>query len=433
MKFINFGLEAIAFQSPEFANKMIDLVDKIMEERTGKTADACKSAKDLKKLISDSTGMNIDITFDTEYPPCVIPYHINPDSILGHSSLKEYYAEEAGATMKRLKEVKQTSFIDLKNAKVGGIFSTYVIPIYMNFSDIRFFRLTPAEIVAVLSHEIGHAFVAYEMAFRAARTNQVLAAVAKAHAGGDKDEYKYVLKTTEELFGFKTGVLDQLVDVKKADVVLTVTLGEIEKNTYEQSIMGNTTYDITTFEAMSDNFAARLGLGRELVTGLEKIYKVMNAAEFSRTTRIIYTIIDIINLTSLIALFTMTVMAGSVFHAFFLVMACLALYSRLDGRDNNNIYDKLDIRFKRIKEQSVQYLKNKRLPPKEVKKAVETIAHIEKIIGEVSNYKGFLPVIFNLIDPASRAVNSAINVQKKLETLAANELYVKAAQLRTLD
>jgi hypothetical protein len=270
------------------------------------------------------------------------------------------------------------------------------------------------------------------MSFRTVKTNQVLSAISKASAGGDKETYKYVLKTTEEVYDMKTGVLQELLETNSKDTTLVVVLGHIENKNKEQSVLGNTTYDVTTFEAMADNFAARLGLGRELVSGLEKLFKTMGAAEFSLTTRVMLTFFDAVTLGSIVVS-TLTLTTGGAISGFFLVLNIFSIWSRLDGRDHNNIYDKLSTRFKRIQEQVTIYLKDNKLPPKDVKNALQTLDNIEKTISEVSEYKGILPAIFNLLDPASIKVNSAIDIQKKLESIAANELYIKAAQLRTLD
>lgn len=434
MKFLNIGLEAIAFQSEEFATKMTSLIEKVMEVRSGKAADDSDAAKNLNKLVRNTTGIKVDIIFNTDYPPCTLPFHINPDTILGHSSLKDFYVEDSVNTLKRLKNVKESSYIDLKNAKVSGIFSEIDVPIYMGFDQMRGFKLTAKEIAAILAHEIGHCFVAYEMAFRSVRTNQVLSAISKAHADGDKDSYKYVLKTTEEVYDLKTGILQELVETKSKETTLVVVLGQIENKNKEQSLMGNTTYDITTFEAMADNFAARLGLGRELVSGLEKLYKTYGAAEFSQSMRILITVFDTLTVASIVGSVAVLTGGGNVVMAgFYLTLNIFSIWSRLDGRDHNNVYDKLSVRFKRIKEQITIYLKDNKLPAKDVKIALQSLANIEKTISEVSEYKGYLPAIFNLIDPASIKVNRAIDIQKKLESIAGNELYIKAAQLRTLE
>lgn len=432
MKFINFGMEAIAFQSPEFADAMISLFEKILQERSGKTADSSDAAKKLTKLVRDATGMKVDIIFDTEYPPCTLPYHINPDTILGHSTLKDFYVEESKATLDRLKKIKQSSSIDLKNGKVTGIFSEINVPIWMSYMQLKQMRLNARECAAITAHEIGHCFVAYELAFRTSKTNQILSAIAKAHASGDKGEYKYVLKTTEDVFDLKTGVLDEALEAKNAETAMIVTLGRINKKDREASIMGNSTYDITTFEALADNYATRLGLGKDLLIGLEKIYKAYGSTEYSGTARVLATVMDIISTTAIIGA-ALGAIGGSPISAAFLGFYLFLQWVQLDGRDHNNVYDKLSIRYKRVKEQIIAYIKDKNLPAKEARKALESIAHIEKMIQEVSEYKGFIVPILNMIDPASRAVISAREIQQNLETVAANDLYVKATQIRTLD
>ena len=425
------AMEAIGFQGPEVANKLAAYLTDIMQERTGKEADASKARKDMIKYLKDTTGMKLDITFDTDMAPCTLPFHINPDTILGHKTLKDFYVEESNATMKRLKEVKNRSHIDLDKGRVSGIFSEYETPIYMGYYAIRSLRLTPREIAAILAHEVGHCLVAYEMAFRTVRTNQILAAASKAAAGGDKGQYEYVLKTAEEVLDLKSGMFDEIKETKDQKTVMTVIMGKAERKTHDDSLMGNTTYDITTFEALADNYAARLGLGKELVTGLEKIYREFGAAEFSSGARIAATMLDIYSVVSMIGA-VIAMGSNPIMGALYLGLNMLGLYARLDGRDHNNVYDKLTIRFKRVKEQIIQYLKDKSLPAADVKRSLESVAHIEKTIAQISEYKGFLPAIFNMVDPASRAVNSARDIQQNLEAMVANDMYLKAAALRTM-
>ena len=425
------AMEAIGFQGPEVANKLAAYLTDIMQERTGKEADASKARKDMIKYLKDTTGMKLDITFDTDMAPCTLPFHINPDTILGHKTLKDFYVEESNATMKRLKEVKNRSHIDLDKGRVSGIFSEYETPIYMGYYAIRSMRLTPREIAAILAHEVGHCLVAYEMAFRTVRTNQILAAASKAAAGGDKGQYEYVLKTAEEVLDLKSGMFDEIKETKDQKTVMTVIMGKAERKTHDDSLMGNTTYDITTFEALADNYAARLGLGKELVTGLEKLYREFGAAEFSSGARIAATMLDIYSVVSMIGA-VIAMGSNPIMGALYLGLNMLGLYARLDGRDHNNVYDKLTIRFKRVKEQIIQYLKDKSLPAADVKRSLESVAHIEKTIAQISEYKGFLPAIFNMVDPASRAVNSARDIQQNLEAMVANDMYLKAAALRTM-
>jgi hypothetical protein len=245
------------------------------------------------------------------------------------------------------------------------------------------------------------------------------------------------LKTTEEIMNLKTGVLDEALETKDGATALVITMGEIEKQVHKDSIMGNTAYDISSYEALSDNFSTRLGLGKELATALEKLHKKTGSSEYSLKTRITITIFDALSLSNLVI--GLRVLAGGakfvdpLTAGILVTFTIINIYSRLDGRERNNIYDNLTTRYKRIKEQVITYTKDVKLPHKDVKRALESIEHIDSMMKEVSEYKGLVPIIFNYLDPASMASLKAKDIQGKLEMLAANDLYVQAAKIRTLE
>ncbi len=154
----------------------------------------------------------------------------------------------------------------------------------------------------------------------------------------------------------------------------------------------------------------------------------MGAAEFNATTRVLITLNDIFTLSMMFAAGGFFLATGSLHGLLVFTFNAFILYMGLDGRDHNNVYDKLEIRFKRIKEQIIQYIKNNKLQSKDVKNALESIKHIEGVMAQISNYDGFIKPILNMLDPKSRAAINAREIQAKLETLASNDLYVKAAE-----
>lgn len=422
----NVANEAIDFQSPEFAEIISKLFDKIIKMKNGKEADASDEAKTLIKTINDYTGLKIDLKFDTQYPPCMMPIHINPDSILGDSVYKSYYTKDANKIIKDLEENTKT-FVDLKNAKVGGAFSVVPTKIWMGLSTLKAASLTGKECGAVLTHELGHAFVAYEFAFNTIQTNQILLANHKALLSGDRKLFEYTLKVTEKKIGPNSGVFTELKDETDEKIITSVIMSKMSE--VRKSELGTSAYDKNTYEAMADNFAIRMGFGRDLVTGLDKILRQYGSPEYSYGTRFMILTIQM----SVVGYFMcFGALMGGIVGAFVVGSPLLLLISWAvsDGAESSNVYDKLQTRYKRAREQIVNRLKNKNLDQTVVREILNDLKIVDEIIKNSVNYTTPLGVLGNIIFPSNWVLSSRKNVQRLLEELAANDLFIKAAELR---
>lgn len=429
MNFLNvngvIGLEAIDFQSSEVADQVTKMFEDILKCKSGKEADASKAHKDLVAFMEKKTGLKIDLKLNTPYPPCMMPIHVNPSSILGDSDFKDYYTKDANKVIKKLEENEKT-FVDLKNAKVGGAFSTVPTQIYMGFRQLKDLNLTAREVAAVFMHEVGHAFVAYELAFNTIQTNQILLALHKSLVAKDQKLFEYSLKLTEKRLGPSSGVYNELKEETDTTVVTTVVMAKIQEKRVSE--LGTAAYDKTTYEALADNFATRMGLGRELVTSLEKIHRLYGSPEYSGETRFIYNMIQIT-----VASYFM--LLGAAMGSVFLMIVGAPLFflitwSVSDGAEDQNVYDKLKIRYKRVREQLISRLKVKSLAPDLVKNILEDLKVLDKIIEQAGEFNSILNVVGNIIYPSNWILSSRKNTQRRLEELAANDLFIKAAQLR---
>ena len=427
MKLMQYAAEAIDFQSPQFADDIVKLIEKIMKCKNGKEADASPEAAELRKTFEKQTNLKLNIKFNTEYPPCMMPIHINPNTILGDDIFKSYYTKDANKIMKELEEGTK-SYIDLKNAKVGGIFSTIDTQIYMGFKNLKSYGINAREITAVLMHEVGHAFVAYELAFNTIQTNQILLSLHKSLLDNDQKLFEYTLKMTERKIGAESAVYTELKDVKDSKVVTTVVMAKMMER--RKSELGTAAYDKSTYEALADNYATRMGLGRDLVTGLEKITKMYGGPEYSGSTRFLLNLSQLGAISYFMILgFVASPVLGLIFGG-----GLTLLISWLDsvGNEYTHVYDKLKVRFKRIREQIVGRLKNKQIPADVVKRALEDLAVIDKAINEAGDFTTLMGLLGNIIYPGNWFLGSRINAQRKIEELAANDLFVKAAQLRSI-
>ena len=354
----------------------------------------------------------------------MMPIHVNPSSILGDNDFKDYYTKDANKVIKKLEDNEKT-FVDLKNAKVGGAFSTVPSKIYMGFRQLKDMKLTAREAAAVFMHEVGHAFVAYELAFNTIQTNQILLALHKSLVANDQKLFEYSLKLTEKRIGPSSGVYNELKEETDTAVVTTVVMAKIQEKRVSE--LGTAAYDKTTYEALADNFATRMGLGRELVTSLEKIHRLYGSPEYSGETRFIYNMIQI-------TVATYSMLLGAVLGSVLLMIAGAPMFFLItwtvsDGAEYQNVYDKLKIRYKRVREQLISRLKVKSLAPELVKNILEDLKVLDKIIEQTGEFSSILNVVGNIIYPSNWVLSSRKNAQRLLEELASNDLFIKAAQL----
>ena len=419
------GTEAIDFQSSVVADQITKMFEDILKCKSGKEADASEAHKTLVTFMEKETGLKIDLKFNTPYPPCMMPIHVNPSSILGDNDFKDYYTKDANKVIKKLEDNEKT-FVDLKNAKVGGAFSTVPSKIYMGFRQLKDMKLTAREAAAMFMHEVGHAFVAYELAFNTIQTNQILLALHKSLVAKDQKLFEYSLKLTEKRIGPSSGVYNELKEETDTNVVTTVVMAKIQEKRVSE--LGTAAYDKTTYEALADNFATRMGLGRELVTSLEKIHRLYGSPEYSGETRFMYNMIQII-----VASYFM--LLGAVLGSVLLMIAGAPIFFLItwtvsDGAEYQNVYDKLKIRYKRVREQLISRLKVKSLAPELVKNILEDLKVLDKIIEQTGEFSSILNVVGNIIYPSNWVLSSRKNAQRLLEELASNDLFIKAAQLR---
>lgn len=111
-------------------------------------------------------------------------------------------------------------------------------------------------------------------------------------------------------------------------------------------------------------------------------------------------------------------------------MFFLITWTVSDGAEYQNVYDKLKIRYKRVREQLISRLKVKSLAPELVKNILEDLKVLDKIIEQTGEFSSILNVVGNIIYPSNWVLSSRKNAQRLLEELASNDLFIKAAQLR---
>lgn len=439
----NFAAEMIEFQDDQFGHQLEGLFTEIKNTyikpgMSMPSAMADKYASRMSKLIFARFGLKCKVIYN-EHLAAIMPLYANRNHIFLDESYKGVEIEEQLKFLEKLKN--QRGFIDLAKAKIGGIYSEYEHNLYVSFDD--FFSdnmMTPGNATGAVLHEIGHAFYNIAYSDRWHGANQVLAELAIKLSGKKNTDRTHIYREIEKYNDkIKKEEIDKMLSGEPvvAGYIWFKYIAEGNFNSNGSGMMVST-YDKTSCEQMADNFAARFGYGRELVAGLEAIHEMYGSTNHS------WLMAGMSMITGLIAAIAFTAVSISLISIGFATgFGAFLLYGILVGfitmatvfstgescRDYT--YDELKFRYKRIRDQMVTRLKDKSLDKAVVIATVKDIEYTDAIIKKLYEDWSVFRVVLNRIIPANWAAKNSIEDQQLLETLAANAMFMKAAQIRT--
>lgn len=462
----NFAKEAIAFQRDDFGQRiekiMTDIQVYIKDTPPDKRDSLYQSdlIRDLEKLIFNRLGAKIIIskwedhedpinagtqgafgwsphifTHDGVYFP-VLKETVPPEY---HHYLKyaeDYYQQDAQLAGKR-------GYVDLGKAKLSGAFSERLLTMQVEFEGLyEKLGYTPDEITATILHELGHVFQSFEYSDRMTRTNEVLADLAKT-VRGEKDlkRQTYLIKELGEALDLDSKTRDEIIDSPNR-IVLGYRLFKALKWSFESQLpVGK--YNITTPEQLADNFAARFGYGRQLITSLEKFEKYDRENTILKFTIMREMCSQVITMKHLLLL----VVAIAAFPGFmFFLMVAIFIWAGVAaggifvgiktyeaGADNQDMtYDEIRVRYKRIRHQYIEMIKQLNLPKDQLQKVINDINAMDTIIRMTESHKGLFDRFKNFFISRHRDTANEIELQQLIEDLVHNDLFLKSRELELL-
>jgi hypothetical protein len=315
--------------------------------------------------------------------------------------------------------------VNIMSGKVGGVFSDIKHTIHLPLADFFYSKkFTPEEIAAISLHEIGHLFTYYEFMTRCVSTNQVLAGVAKALDGTDAIEQRVaVLTRAKKELKLKELDADALAKSRNAKVIETVIITQVAREC--QSELGSNVYDMNSWEMLADQYAARMGAGRFIVTGLEKYYRGAWNISFRSTPAFL----AFEAWKAMMIVFIAVTAPGTSGLSLYLL---LPVFSLMSNDSDPVIYNTPGARFKRVRDQIVTNLKNKKLKPADRARLEADLVAIDNITKDVNDRRQWMGVVWDFVSPSARKERNQMLLQQELEALATNELFVKAGQLKQL-
>lgn len=432
----NLAQEAIDFQTDGTGKQLAALYQKAIDSVEDdpsirkRTLEEIGHKKNIEDFLFKRFGIKINLVFDTDTYACM-PLYLNKHHVLLDSMWHgEFSIRDQERFMRDRPNGKGT--IDLKNAKVSGIFSEYKHMLLMDVkSAVNKFDMTAEELAGITLHEVGHLFTMMELGNRLQTTNQALQSVSEGLKNGDD------IKKYEQVF-IDLGNDYKIPREKINDILESHNTYVIGAKLYNALIGGcgaqlrNDYYSRTAGEQVADQFANRFGLGQDTVTGLQKLHEYYGSPDVdsvSRTCAVFDDIVFIIR--SILGIILLFIPGGIIFGLF--LTGLNVLITMLSGDAYTDFtYDKLRDRYKRIRQDMVRQLTNTNLDSATMKEVVENIKIVDKTMEKAVNYRSLTSVIGNVIFPANRKAVKDHEVQQTIESIVNNNMFVKAAELKIL-
>lgn len=444
------SFESIEFQTDSYARDLEILVSGIARElQDNPSANRGLAKHPLIKKIEDMTfkrmGLQIKLVTNSHLA-AVMPFYPNPYGIF----VKGHRVDEARIPVqeKILKSAEtMKGSVDLQKCKVSGVFSEYVNPVYMNFKELLDYGISAAEITGILLHELGHAFYGCEYSNRLNMTNQILADLLRKTTKKQDLPREYIFKELRKINPKTTNdELDKMMDGK--NIILGRKTFRFLKETIESQMPENR-YNENSFETLADHFAARWGYGEQVVRGLERLYShplyqfrnsfigmvVFSAASIVLIACLVFQVLQLFGFAAMVTAAGAVGAAATLSGVSFVlgVWFALILLAVVLAHSTHAVamtYDDVKHRYKRIRNQMVELLKDSGLPGKQIVETIDTIHELDRIIESKKNWPNLVTLVVDFLTPGSGKIDDDIRVQRLLEDLSANELYVHAAALR---
>jgi len=404
--------ESIAFQNTTFFDELTLAFDEVKNLKETDVGDS-EPIYRISKIIKNHTNLNITIDAENDYPPCIDIPNIDRNNPLINAAQRAIVNSTDGLTMIESSNEVLHGTVNIKTAKVSGVFSDIKAKMYLGKAFIQGNKYSSQELAAITLHEVGHLFTYFEFITRTVRTNQVLAGLSKILDGSENQEKREVaLLSAKKALKLDKLDLSQLKDVntKTTQVVL---IDAVVKETRTE--LGYNLFAESSWEYLCDQFSARHGAGVHLATALSKIYKSHN--NISYRSLAVYLAVEMIK-----------VILISSNLAFLGILFLMVMFDSQDGGG----YDLPSARLKRIRDQATQYLKNKQISDVERRRILDEIESIDKLLAEMTNRKQLFTYIHEFFSKRTRDERAYRKLQYELEDIAMNDLYVKAAEFKLM-
>ena len=407
--------EAIAFQSGVFFKEVVNYLEEIKRlDRKALATDKQAMAK-LSKIVAHHTGATVEIVFIPDEGAYTLQYLMvgTPSLDKNHPLVNDQFRPfQETERDKNVEAGLNKGTVNLATGKIGGVYSKLPSTIFVPLAFFSHGGFTVEEFAALFLHEVGHVFVYFEHMTRMATTNYVLQEIARNMETSNTPEAReHVLVWAKDLLKLPELDVRKLSTYTDKTTVEVAVFGQAVKKSISE--LGSSVYDSNNFEQLADQFVTRHGAYKELVTGLDKLLVMYGEdVRVSTTAHIVGQTFRVILALSVVGL------------------PLAIILSMCDGAGSTT-YDRPGVRMTRVRNQLIERLKDNKLPKEQVEMLSKDLEAIDAVLVGVKDRLNVLDLIAKYFSKSRRQRFEAEEFQNDLERIANNDLFFKAAKLRT--
>ena len=421
---IDLSLESINYVGKDLFTKLSEMVHFLRVDGTYST-DAIKQTL-FTDITKRHTGMNVSLSI-LNFGDAVNAFASLPDLNRNHPFMRTYEyltvrESEGGRIVQMNNNKTRHGSVNLANGTVGGLYSEYPLTTSVFLGLIRNTLFTPNEVAAIILHELGHLFTYFQYINTVGYGGLISAIAAKEIAGANtKEERLDSIRQSEKLLGIENP-LDLDANVPQSEGKVQVVLF---RNYLIQlaSATGTAQYDYRNCEQLADQFATKHGAGRDLVTGLDKMYSMGGSS--SKVSTFSFILVETAKLLTF--LFVMSTGVGIPFALVSLILCSPGGYKT---------YDDPEARVRFIRQQIISAIQDvkreKRYDSKILDSLIEDIEVIDATLATIKDRRTLNQIFWESLPTMSRNLKQQEKSAKQLESLLFNDLNYQATRLQQL-
>lgn len=418
--------EAISYQGKSLFLRELTLAFQTLMDRSQPDAKFVASLG-LEKMVMRHTGLlthfEIDLESDEVDISAYVPILDANSPLFGEAALairgaKDVISESHENLLTYCRTLR--GCVHREQGRVSGIFSKIICPVIIARGSWVHLAVSAEEMAAMVLHELGHLFSAYETLTQTATTNMVLASAAQFldETADPTLRLQLVHQTAMEINVTIDDPAAVAAKETKGEVFADIILKAMADRELA-SDAGSLQYDLTSAEFVADQFCVRYGGGRALATGLDKYQRRFNPAyrrglAMHHTTQAVRTGLSLLTV-AVPYLKILTTVA--------------AVYMLSNGHVMNDSYDQPDARLGRIKNDLVQVLKDTKIDRKVRHQILLDIEVIDSLREGVKDRLGYFTYLWIACTSSRRKQFSQMRLQQELESLVNNNLFVTSSKL----